>query len=241
MYYDQRKYDVRCEWSDKGIEAIVDRKTIVIIVDVLSFSTCVDIANSRGATIYPYGSPDEDILDFAKNNGAQIAGKLRSRTKPSLSPTSMQTLNFGDKLVLPSPNGSRLSLATGDNITFAGCLRNAHAVAHEANNFGTSVAVIPCGERWLDGTIRFALEDWLGAGAIIACLTGSQSPEAVNAYHGFDAAEGDLVQMVGECSSGRELIKRGCEEDVALASMLDVSTTVPVLRDGRYVNYRNRR
>jgi phosphosulfolactate phosphohydrolase-like enzyme len=45
-----------------------------------------------------------------------------------------------------------------------------------------SVTVIACGERWNipseDGELRMALEDYLGAGAILSYLPYEKSPEA---------------------------------------------------------------
>lgn len=37
------------EWGLSGIEALFDRANAFIVVDVLSFSTCVDVACSNGA------------------------------------------------------------------------------------------------------------------------------------------------------------------------------------------------
>ncbi len=80
------------------------------------------------------------------------------------------------------------------------------------------------------------LEDWLGAGAIIDRLSGSLSPEARAAADAFRAAQGDLQARLLSCGSGRELIERGYERDVILASELDVSTCVPRFLGRAYVN-----
>jgi 2-phosphosulfolactate phosphatase len=54
MNFDQAVFDVRCEWGQQGILQLAPISDVVIIVDVLSFSTCVDIATSRGAIAFPY-------------------------------------------------------------------------------------------------------------------------------------------------------------------------------------------
>jgi 2-phosphosulfolactate phosphatase len=138
------------------------------------------------------------------------------------------------KLVLPSPNGSTLSLLTGDKPTFAGCIRNAEAVAEAAGRAGRRILVVPAGERWPDGSLRFAVEDLIGAGAIIAGLKGRLSPEARIAVSAYEAARGQLLAVLEQCGSGREMIERAFGDDVRLASMLNSSEVAPVLVDGAY-------
>ena len=116
----------------------------------------------------------------------------------------------------------------------AGCLRNATAVARAAASAGARVAVIPCGERWPDGSLRPALEDWLGVGAVVAALDGAKSPEAAAAERLFATAGTGLKEVVRSCASGRELIDRGFAQDVDLATEFDCSAVVPVLKNGEY-------
>ena len=42
------------EWGLAGAKALNDKVAVTIIVDVLSFSTCVDVATSRGASVFPF-------------------------------------------------------------------------------------------------------------------------------------------------------------------------------------------
>jgi 2-phosphosulfolactate phosphatase len=50
----QATFDVRCEWGEQGIAQMAPTSDVVAIVDVMSFSTSVDTAASRGAVIFPY-------------------------------------------------------------------------------------------------------------------------------------------------------------------------------------------
>jgi 2-phosphosulfolactate phosphatase len=89
--------------------------------------------------------------------------------------------------------------------------------------------MIACGERWPDGSLRPALEDWIGAGAVIEHLPGSRSPEAQAAFEAYRHAKDNLLAVLSDCSSGRELIESGFAGDVELAAQLSVSETVPIL------------
>jgi len=235
MYLDQAEFDVRCEWGLEGVTRLAPISDVVVIVDVLSFSTCVEIATGNGAEVYPYKLRDESAAAYAESLGAVLASPYRNAvTGYTLSPASLVRVPAGTRLVLPSPNGSTLTLSTGDAITFAGCLRNAGAVARAAQNAGRSIVVIPAGERWPDGTLRPAFEDLMGAGAIIGRLAGRRSPEARAAEAAFAQLGAELSPCLAQCISGKELIEQGFDEDVRLASVLDASDNVPLLVDGAY-------
>lgn len=232
MLFAQTDFAIRCEWGLQGVRQLAPISDVVIIVDVFSFTTCVEIATSQGALIYPYSG--DDAAAFACAAGAELAAKWGS-TGYSLSPHSLVNLPAGLRLVLPSPNGSTLSLGTGQTPTLAGCLRNAAAVAAAAMTYGHRIAVIPAGERWReDGSLRPAYEDWLGAGAIISGLRGRLSPEARAAQAAFRDAQPDLEDLLRACGSAKEHSERGLAENVALVSALNVSAGVPVLVDGAY-------
>ncbi len=234
-YFKQHKFAIRCEWGLNGVAALQPHSDVMIIVDVMSFSTCVDVAVSNGAFVYPFARNDESAQRYAAAIPAELARPRRDATGGySLSPASLRTIPPGTRLVLPSPNGATLSRATGITPTIAGCLRNARAVAHAAHTIGGQISVIAAGERWPDGSLRPAIEDWIGAGAIIAQLAGNRSPEAEAALRLFESVEPDLAWFLTQCSSGRELIEQGYVEDVQLATELNVSECVPLLHNKAY-------
>lgn len=236
MFFDQSAGQVRCEWGEQGLRQLAPFADAVVIVDVLSFTTCVDVALGRGAEVLPYRWRDESAEAFARQHGAYLASHERRFTGGfSLSPTSLLKLQPAERLVLPSPNGATLC-AIADELcpghVFTACLRNASAVGGALRERYTRLLVVPAGERWPDGSLRPALEDWLGAGAVIAALGKQNSPEAQAAANTFRAVEGDLSRVLKECSSGRELHERGFGADVELAAQHDVSQTVPHLQAG---------
>lgn len=231
----QDGYDVRVEWGQEGAALLGLTCAVVVIVDVLSFCTTVDVALGRGATVMPLTGRNEQA---AAARGAVPAGERRG-TDWSLSPSSLLALPAGICLALPSPNGATLCVAAARQgaTVLAGCLRNAAAVARTAQHLaaGGPIGVVPAGERWaLPGApLRPALEDVLGAGAITAVLAGAFSPEAELAAQQFTAARRrGLRGVLAASASGRELVTDGFGADVALAAQSDVGDTAPRLRDG---------
>jgi len=235
MIFNQSEFDLRCEWGQQGINQLASISDVVVIVDILSFSTAVEIATNKGAIIFPYQWKDSSAINYAKSIKAELATKRTSTIGYSLSPQSLTKISTGTKLVLPSPNGSSLTLLTRNKPTLAGCLRNCKAVARFAQKYGSKIAVIPAGEKWEDGTLRYSLEDLIGAGAILSYLSGSLSPEAEAAMAVFNSFKNNLLDVLKKCSSGKELIERGFELDVELAAAINVSDCVPVFTKNAYV------
>jgi 2-phosphosulfolactate phosphatase len=233
--FTQQAWQCRCDWGAAAVTALAPAD-VTIVVDVFSFTTCVDVATSRSVTILPYPWNDPTAAEFAREQRAELAGKRR-HARYSLDASSYLDAPPGTRCVLPSPNGAQITLAAARvaPIVLAGCLRNARAVAEAARRLGTSFNVIPAGERWADGSLRVALEDWLGAGAILRGLPGTRSPEVESAIRLFEQHRDQLVATLDHCGSGRELNERGHERDKFVAGDLDASPCVPRFDGVAYV------
>jgi 2-phosphosulfolactate phosphatase len=235
--FQQIGFTARFEWGSEGVRALAPVSEIVVIVDVLSFTTCVDVVLSRGGIVFPYRHKDSSALEYARKVNAVLAGK---RGEPiSLSPSSLSAVEQGSRIVLPSPNGATCSfLAKESNAkVIAGCLRNASAVARYIKQSGGTVSVIASGERWPNGSLRPAFEDLVAGGAILHELIDDYrlSPEARSAVAAFLAAKGDLPRFLAASGSGQELIAEGFSEDVAIACEWNASRIVPILnREGAF-------
>ena len=213
----------------------------VVVVDVLSFTTSVSVLVERGTAVYPVPWRDSRAECLAREHGAALAVGRREMSEEnpwSLSPAALLQATAPERLVLPSPNGSAIA-AAGPGLVLAACLRNASAVGRYLREQGFGIdrplTVVPAGERWPDGSLRPALEDLLGAGAVLASLDlqDALSPEAAAAslvYASLDAAS--LVDRVHNCASGQELIRNGFSQDVEVAVEVDASDVIPVLQDG---------
>ena len=230
-----------CEWGLSGIDALLRQVAVLVIVDVLSFSTAVDVAVSRGAIVYPLSFSDAKAAEAAAiQKGAVLATRRGGYGQFSLSPASLTKIVPGTKLMLPSLNGSRLSFAASERLTrvtiMAGCLRNASAVAAAARSAAGErpIAVIPAGETWPDRSLRPSIEDWLGAGAILERLGGPCSPEAAVARSAYRSSGEELASLIRLSVSGRELSEAGFAGDVDLALEEDASKAVPILSEGAF-------
>ena len=224
-------------WGLRGLQSLLPTSDVVVIVDVLSFSTAVDVATSRGAQVLPFPYGHSDAESYARSRGAVLAQpRLAGGVQLSLSAETLKTVANGARIVLPSPNGSKLSRQTGGVPTLTGCLRNADAIAQALSSPGLSIGVIAAGERWTDGSLRPAIEDLLGAGSIIQCMSVQPSPDAEAARAAWRALRDRIEDVIQESQSGRELIEAGYAGDVKIATETDASGSVPLLRGDAYVN-----
>jgi 2-phosphosulfolactate phosphatase len=252
QHWRQRQYGVRLEWGLAGAKRIIDPRGALVVVDVLSFSTTVSIAVSGGTWVYPFEWGADEAREHADKVGAAVAvGRSEvDVTHPySLSPASIVGAPSPGRLVLPSPNGSTIALSASRDGTVAQVLaasvRNADAVGTwlVSHHFGTidrPVCVIAAGEKWPDASLRPALEDYLGAGAVLSALAQGGLPESASwspeARLGLAAFIGtpDVAHAVRASGSGQELIERGYGRDVDLAVAVGADTVVPLLVKGAF-------
>ena len=242
------------EWGELGAAAICPGADYAVIVDILSFTTALSVAIDAGAEVFPYRWRDESAAAFARRHDAVLAVCRSAASTPaanaavSLSPASIRSATGLARLVLPSPNGSALAsqLAHRDAVVLGACLRNRKAVARwlasrvAARKPQQVIAVVAAGERWADCSLRPAIEDLWGAGAVVSALADlgltGLSPEARAAAAAFAAVAANLPAQLAATSSGRELASIGFGQDVAVAAELDASASVPTLTGARFVD-----
>lgn len=216
--FDQARYQVRLEWGVAGLDRLA-ASDVVVVVDVLSFSTRLADRVAAGESVAladivaaPRGTPDASV------NGAAVAQRAHEKGA----------------------------------VVVAGCLRNAHAVADAVlaeqvrRGARTSVAVIAAGELppasadgSRDSAVRVAVEDLLGAGAVVDALArlglDHSSPEAAAACESFRGLAGAVRHLLTASGSGQELAEAGRRDDVLHAAEANAVASVPVLRDGVFV------
>ena len=174
---------VHVEWGATGAALAAERGDVVVVVDVLSFSTTLSIAVSRDFTCLVYSGAEIESLGgpamAAIRLGARPLNRQR-RVEPgqvSLSPASLLGAEPGQRVVFTSLNGATVVAAAAKApALLVGAPRNAAACARAAGELmartrAGRITVVACGERWSSvqpdaAGVRPAVEDWLGAGAV---------------------------------------------------------------------------
>lgn len=142
--------------------------------------------------------------------------------------------------VLADADSSVLTVFAGTvSIVIAGSLRNRAAVAEwvlarqgdKGDRF--TVAVVAAGGMRDDAAPRFAVEDFLGAGAIIDALADAGidycSPEAAVASAAFSGLRNATGHLIGSSGSGQELSRAGRRAEIDEAISIDASAAVQLL------------
>ncbi|WP_059173674.1 2-phosphosulfolactate phosphatase [Bacillus sp. FJAT-27445] len=250
--FDQAPYAVRMEWGRRGAREAAERGDIVLIVDVISFSSTVTTALHTGCEIYPY-PPHLDGKAYAEQIGGEyILGRSEAAKlgKATLSPVSFNTSHQGKSFVLTSLNGAFCTwIAEKVPALLIGSILNAAAAAKAANEIRkriqADITVVPCGEQWNqpaenEDSLRPSIEDYLGAGVILSMLDGEKSPEAEVCEGGYQSAKDRLGKLIWDCGSGRELRAKGFEEDVVHCGKLNAFSTVPLLFGKKFIHAREK-
>ena len=240
-------YRCRIDWGRRGARRAAARGDIMVIVDVLSFSSMVATALHNNISIYPCTMKD-DTVELARRIGGEAAvGRkdVPQKGRFSLSPLTYSPGAAGSKVIVASPNGATCCrFADQASYLFCGGLLNARSVAEEISRILTdsdlAVTIIACGEREKepgeDGPIRFAVEDYLGAGAILSEIEFEKSPDAMVCEAAFLNSRDNLSEIIRTCPSGVELRDCGFGEDVSYCANLNIFDIVPVLENGFFVN-----
>lgn len=246
--FSQHPYRCRLDWGMGGTQEAAARGDIIVIVDTLSFSTTAVTAVHHGGIIYPCAR-EENPLVIAQRFGAKVAVHRQDvphKGRFSLSPLTYLDIEPGTPVVLTSVNGATCS-RYGQEVPFLflGALINAKATAAAVSKLmqttNLCVTVIACGELWLipsqDKHLRMAVEDYLGAGAILSYLQFDKSPEARVACGAFGQMQHQLKDILWECGSGRELREGGFATDVCHAAQLNLYDSVPIMRGDCLVKF----
>jgi 2-phosphosulfolactate phosphatase len=250
--FSQSSYRCKLYRGRHGAREAAAQKDILVIVDTISFSTAAVTAVHHGGLIFPC-TWGEDRFVYARSVQAEAAvgrQEVPEKGRFSLSPLTYLHLEPDTRIAVASANGATCS-QYAQNVPYllVGALINARAVAnvltHLLDTTDHDLTLIACGERWdpptEDGELRVAIEDDLGAGAILSYLNYGKSPEARVCEGAFQQVQSILSDVLEDCGSGRELAQKGFEGDVKHAAQLDLYDTVPILKNGRLEPFLSRK
>jgi 2-phosphosulfolactate phosphatase len=136
------------------------------------------------------------------------------------SPGGFLPAHRGRTVLMSTTNGTRALIAAREaKLLLAGAIVNASAVARVLVDSGLDVTLLCAGTNG-----KVAMEDVIGAGAVIAAMRDSisfESDVARIALRLFEAANGDLKGVLRQGDGGRNVIAAGVEADIAFAAELD--------------------
>lgn len=222
---------------------------IVIIDDTLRFSSCVVTGIAMGFSIHPVSDVKRGMA-LAGSMGVHFAAREK-KGHFSLSPLSFieKKEDENKRVVLYSPNGAACSELVGkDDTAFVACLLNAEAAGRHvetlARETGRDVTVIAAGEQQaLSSGDRimyakeasrpiFAVEDYLGCGAVLSSMDLPMSGEARACRQAFPACRDHLERIILDSFSGRYLVRHRRRKDVIHACRLNCYDVVPRFQQG---------
>jgi len=213
-----------------------------IVIDTLRATTSIAYAVAGGAKVEPVRSLAEarrrrqtGVFLVGERGGKPVRGFHFGNSPIALAAAALS----GKRLVLTTTNGTgAIARCEGAKALYAGALVNARAVAAAIAKESFAELFLVCAGR----TSGVALEDLLGAGAILDALLGkgaelrTLSDGARLSLELFRRERARLPAFLGECESGRNLTRLGSGDDVALCSQLDVLRVAPRLRRGQFVD-----
>ncbi len=217
----------------------------VIAIDVLRATTTIATALANGAAgVIPVLDP-EDALSLAKRLGRDrvlLCGERDSRLIPGFdldnSPASYRPEVVGGKtLVFTTTNGTRALRVSGTPASVrAAALVNRRAIADALLRDQGDIVLLCAGVHG-----RFALEDALGAGALVDALLASNPTLEIDdgaraAALLFRGLSAHLAEAVASAEHAQTLAAAGFAADVPRCAALDTLSVVPTLREGILVS-----
>jgi 2-phosphosulfolactate phosphatase len=220
-------------------EALRDKH--VAVVDVLRATTTIATALAHGAAgVIPVQSPTdaaelarrlgrEDVLLCGERDATAIAGFDLDNSPASFAPNVVA----GKTLVMTTTNGTRALRAVAGALTVrTAALVNRMAAADALAHEDGSIAIVCAGESG-----AFALEDAIGAGALVDALLmqvgdveiGDGARAAALLYRSVAAR---LTDAIASADHAQLLAAKGFARDVTRCAALDTVVVVPTLHDG---------
>jgi len=236
---DSLKVPTNLGFTAKDIRVAVQRRDVIIVIDVLRCcSTIVTALANAAEEIIPTRTVREARM-LHKNHPELILAGERGGIKPHGFDCGNSPLEFtyqkvkGNRVVLTTTSGTKaIVLSKNAEYVFTGAFLNAEAIAKAtvtvAEREETGISFITAGSDRC-----FSLEDFICAGAIARCLPSERAEHSDvvwAALLAFQQAHKSLYEIIRSGRHARRLKSLGFEEDVKFCCQLDVSQFVPFLK-----------
>jgi len=214
-----------------------DRKSIVVVVDVLRATSAICTALELGVQSIRPVSTLEEALDFKDKQGYVIAaernGKIVRGFDLGNSPTDYfkQPLD-SKKMVLTTTNGTQaINIAKQDHKVVIGAFLNIDAIASYLIEQDKSIIILCAG--WKND---FCLEDTLFAGALTEKLIKNErffyeNDSTANSLMLYQKAKGNMFDFLQDSQHRKRLEHLGIENDVRYCLEQNKLNIIPILKD----------
>ncbi|MCT4663921.1 MAG: 2-phosphosulfolactate phosphatase [Flavobacteriales bacterium] len=221
-----------------------DRKSIVVVVDVLRATTTMCHAlDGCVEKLFPVATVAEAMNKKDELNGSAIYaaerdGKIVKGFDYGNSPQPFLGKEFKTQnMVLTTTNGTRMiNMAKNDHEVIIGSFSNITAITNYLKDRKEDVII--CCSGWKG---KFCIEDTLFAGALAKNLLESKEFEhncdsVLSSVALYNDAESDLYGYLETSSHRKRLKDLSIEEDVKICVSKDLTNVVPVLKGAYLVN-----
>jgi 2-phosphosulfolactate phosphatase len=197
-----------------------------VVIDVIRATSTMAVALANGArSVRPVAGVDEAFALREQNPGALLAGERGGQALPGFdlgnSPREMTPERVaGRDLIVTTTNGTQaLAACHGARGVLTASLLNLEAAAGRLREVGPPWIVLCAG---FEG--QFGMDDAIVAGALAEALDREHPFVAL-----FHSVRRDLAEALLGSLAGRELVKVGLGEDVAVCAELNRLSLVPTL------------
>jgi 2-phosphosulfolactate phosphatase len=215
---------------------------IVVVIDVLRATSVMIHALSEGALeIIPVATVEEafQMAKVFQRDAILLGGERESKKIQGFdlgnSPKEYAAEKVrGRKLIVTTTNGTKaFHLVSSGREIFAGSFFNIGAVARRCLGLDRDLLIFPSGDEG-----DFSLEDTICGGMLIDAITkkGQKPISLTDASCGaqilYKRFETNLLEAFHLSRHGKELMKRGFEEDLAYCAQIDMTDIVPQFKGG---------
>jgi 2-phosphosulfolactate phosphatase len=215
---------------------------VVVVIDVLRATSVIVHAMSEGALGAIPLTTVEEAFQMAKGfpqDSVLLGGERDANEIPGFdlgnSPREYVAEKVkGKKLILTTTNGTKaFHLVSSAKEILVGSFFNIGAVAQRCVELDRDILIFPSGDEG-----NFSLEDTICGGMLIELIArrGKESISFTDASRGaqilYQRFQDHLLEAFHLSHHGKELINRGFEDDLAYCAQIDITSLVPVFREG---------